>query len=203
MMSNFNYCPICGQKRVIKIKYCPNCDFEFITGKYVKVEDNNSLINIKKVSQKEFVDANNHIRINRNKINYLISKYLHNSLKNQFNENYLEKLENDIVKYISNNLNNEFDESLDTDYLDNIKIILESDDYLNAIENFIQWIDENRSHLPIYILSSYKIPVDENIKNLNSIINLDLITNNKENENFIKLLNHYLLIEKEFQERLI
>lgn len=201
-MSNFNYCPICGQKRVVKSKFCQNCDFEFITGKYVKVEEDDSLINIKKVSQEEFVDANKTIRINRNKLNYLISNYLNNSLKHQFNENYLENLENSVAKYISDNLNNKFNESFDTNCLDTIEIILESEEYLNAREKFIQWIYENRSHMPIFILSNYKLSVDKNIKNLNSIINLEISTN-KENEKFIKLLNSYLLIEKEFQDKLI
>jgi hypothetical protein len=200
-MSKFNYCPICGQKRVIKNKFCQKCNFEFITGKYVKLEEDNSLINIKKVSQEEFIDATKTIKINRNKINYLISNYLYNSLKHQFNGNHLEKLEISIAKYISNNLNNKFNESFDIN-LDTMNTILESDDYLNARKKFIQWIDENRSHLPIFILNNYKLSVDKSIKNLNNIINLDMTTN-KENEKFIKLINSYLLIEKEFQEKLI
>lgn len=198
MMSNFNYCPICGQKRVDDDKFCQNCDFEFITGKYVKLEDD-SVINIKKVSQEEFVDANRIIRLNRDKLNYLISRHL----TNLFDEDYLESLEGKIVNYISNNLNKEFDESFDGDYLKSIEALLDSEDYINPRNKFIQWIDENRTHLPIFILSNYKISVDENINNLNSILNLDIIMDSKEDEKFIKILNRYLLSEKEFQEKLI
>ena len=202
MMSNFKYCPMCGQKRQYNINFCQNCDFKFITGEYVKVEKEDSVINIKKVSQEEFVDANNMIRFNRDKINYLISTYLNNSLTNQFNENCPKNLANDISKYISISLNKEFDGNFDGDYLKSIETILESDDYINSKNRFIQWIDENRTHLPISVLSNYRISIDENIKNLNTILKLD-IPLTKENEKFIKILNFYILNEKELQKILL
>ena len=42
MMSNFKYCPMCGTQREDGSQFCKNCNFEFLVGKYVKLDDEKS-----------------------------------------------------------------------------------------------------------------------------------------------------------------
>ena len=100
MMSKFKYCPMCAEPRADNSKYCSKCNFEFLTGKYVKVQEEEIKIT-EKVSQEEFVESNQLIQDTSLKINVLISKYLNYSLSNQFNEN----LPLSIREYISSCLN--------------------------------------------------------------------------------------------------
>ena len=67
---------------------------------------------------------------------------------------------------------------------------------------FIQWIIENRGHLPGMVLNQYKVPIQMNIDNLKNMISLEL-ANNDENKKFKNLLNDYLNFENEFLENLI
>ncbi len=39
MMSEFKFCPMCGVERKGSEQFCHNCDFEYLTGRYVKSED--------------------------------------------------------------------------------------------------------------------------------------------------------------------
>ncbi len=103
-MSNFKYCPICGTPRDGDGQFCKNCNFEFLVGKYVKVEnknlENDKKIEVEKVSQEEFVESNDNIRVGRDKINHCIVKYLNNELTNQYNEKYGKMIGFDISEYI-------------------------------------------------------------------------------------------------------
>lgn len=38
-MSEFKFCPMCGVERKGSEQFCHNCDFEYLTGRYVKSED--------------------------------------------------------------------------------------------------------------------------------------------------------------------
>ena len=55
MMSNFKYCPMCGTQREDGSQFCKNCNFEFLVGKYVKLDDEKSSqdekIEVEKLSQ--------------------------------------------------------------------------------------------------------------------------------------------------------
>lgn len=39
MVSEFKFCPMCGVERKSSEQFCHNCDFEYLTGRYVKSED--------------------------------------------------------------------------------------------------------------------------------------------------------------------
>ena len=39
MMSEFKFCPMCGVERRDSEQFCHSCDFEYLTGRYVKSED--------------------------------------------------------------------------------------------------------------------------------------------------------------------
>ena len=154
-MSNFKYCPMCGTQREDGSQFCKNCNFEFLVGKYVKLDDENSsqdeIITTEKVSQEEFVESNEMLRQTKKKINCCIAKYLNYELTNQY---------------------------------------------------FIQWIGENRGHLPGMVLNQYKVPIQSNIDSLKDVISLDMVDSD-ENEKFKDLLNEYLKFENEFLENLI
>ena len=131
-----------------------------------------------------------------------MAKYLNNELTNQFGESYSENISFDINEYISSSLNSTFDDILDDNYLENLKIVLEDKNYVDSKNIFIQWIGENRGHLPGMILNQYRIPIQVNIDNLEKILNLDL----EENENNIEFKNSlkkYLEDEKDFLNVLI
>ena len=87
-MSNFKYCPMCGTQREDGSQFCKNCNFEFLVGKYVKLDDENSsqdeIITTEKVSQEEFVESNEMLRQTKKKINCCIAKYLNYELTNQY-----------------------------------------------------------------------------------------------------------------------
>lgn len=38
-MSEFKFCPMCGVERRDSEQFCHNCDFEYLFGSYVKLED--------------------------------------------------------------------------------------------------------------------------------------------------------------------
>ena len=206
MMSNFKYCPMCGTERDNDSQFCKICNFEFLVGKYVKLDEdknsNDAEITVEKVSQEEFVESNEKIRTTRDKINLIVAKYLNNELTNQFGESYSENISFDINEYISSSLNSTFDDILDDDYLENLKIVLEDKNYVDSKNIFIQWIGENRGHLPGMILNQYRIPIQVNIDNLEKILNLDL-EENENNIEFKNLLKKYLEDEKDFLNVLI
>ena len=206
MMSNFKYCPMCGTKRDDESQFCKNCNFEFLVGNYVKLDDENSKnepeINVEKVSQEEFVESNDIIRASNDKINYCIAKYLNNELANQYNENYGEIVGFDISEYISSNLNNAFDDGFENDYLGSIENLINDEKFIDSKDIFIQWIVENRGHLPGMVLNQYKVPIQMNVDNLNNMLSLDFVQSD-ENMKFIGLLKRYLDFENEFLESLI
>ena len=200
MMSNFKYCPMCGTQREGDSQFCKNCNFEFLVGKYVKSEDEKIII--EKVSQEEFVKSNRILRESRDKINYCITKYLNNELTNQFNEKYDEIVGSDISEYISINSNRTFDVSFSDSYIESIDDLVHNEKFINSKNIFLQWIVENRSHLPGIALNQYKDPIQSNVDGLNSILSLELVEND-ENIKFKNLLNEYLDFENEFLENLI
>lgn len=197
MMSKFKYCPMCAEPRADNSKYCSKCNFEFLTGKYVKVQEEEIKIT-EKVSQEEFVESNQLIQDTSLKINVLISKYLNYSLSNQFNEN----LPLSIREYISSCLNSKVPSDFDDNYLQSLDALLNDEGYKNSINLFLQWIDENRSHLPGLVLNQYMIPHQNNVNMIEEILDLEL-EKNEDNELFFDLLNKFLISEKEFIERLI
>ncbi len=205
-MSNFKYCPMCGTPREGDDQFCKNCNFEFLVGEYVKVEnknmENDEKIEVEKVSQEEFVESNDNIRVSRDKINHCIAKYLNNELANQFNEKYGEILGFGISEYISTNLNNPFNDNFGDDELGNIENLLHDEKLIHSKNIFIQWIGENRGHLPGMVLNQYNVPIQTNINNLKNILSLDLVESD-ENNKFKNLLNEYLDFENEFLENLI
>lgn len=204
-MSNFKYCPMCGTRRDDDSQFCKNCNFEFLVGEYVKLEKKSkkdSKLAFEKVSQEEFVESNEYIRLNRDKINYCIANYLNNELKNQYNEKYNEIIGFSLSEYISSNLNNTFDDDFSDDFLENIENLIHDKKFIDSKNIFIIWIGENRGHLPGFVLNQYKLPIQNHIDNLNDIISLDLNLN-CENEKFKNLLNEYLNFENEFLDNLI
>ena len=135
-------------------------------------------------------------------INYCITKYLNNQLNIQYNEKYDEIIGFDISEYISTNLNNPFGDDFSENYLDNFENLIHDEDFINSKNIFIQWIGENRGHLPGMVLDQYKVPIKKNIDILKNIILLDLVESD-ENKKFLDLLNEYLNFENEFMENLI
>ena len=206
MMSNFKYCPMCGTERSGGSQFCKNCNFEFLVGEYVKVENENSKIDheiaVEKVSGEEFVESNDILKQTRDKINYCIAKYLNNELNNQYNENYGEMIKIDISEYISLNSNSAFDDNFGDNYLDAIDNLIHDEKFIDSKNIFIQWIGENRGHLPGMVLNQYKVPIQMNVDNLKNIIALDLNPSD-ENNRFVNILNDYLNFENEFIENLI
>ena len=205
-MSNFKFCPMCGTKREDDSQFCKNCNFEFLVGKYVKVDDekpkNDVEIAVEKVSQEEFVESNDILRETRHKINYCIAKYLNNELKNQFGENYSENIGFSISEYISLNSNNSFDDISDENYLEKIENLIHDESFIDSKNIFIQWIVENRGHLPGMVLNQYNLPIQINITNLKNIISLNLVEND-ENKKFLSLLDDYLDFKNEFLLNLV
>lgn len=202
-MSKFKYCPMCGLERIDNSQNCPNCNFKFLTGKYVKVkEEKVKEIQFEKVSQEEFVEANQLIIDTNLNINTLFAKYLNYSLSNQFNENYGENISIVIREYISTYQNSEVSNKFNENYLDFIGEILKNEDYGKSVNIFLQWIDENRSHLPGFVLNQYMIPHQNNINNIEEILKLNL-EDNDENNLFFDYLKKFLSSEKEFLDRLI
>ena len=205
-MSNFKFCPMCGTKREDDSQFCKNCNFEFLVGKYVRVDDekpkNDVEITVEKVSQEEFVKSNDILRETRHKINYCIAKYLNNELKNQYGENYNENIGFSISEYISLNSNNPFDDISDENYLEKIENLIHDESFIDSKNIFIQWIVENRGHLPGMVLNQYNLPIQINITNLKNIISLNLVEND-ENKKFLSLLNDYLDFENEFLLNLV
>ena len=200
MMSNFKYCPMCGTQREEGSQFCKNCNFEFLTGNYVKVNDVE--ITVEKVSQEEFVKSNDILRESRDKINYCIAKYLNNELINQYNEKYGEIIDLDISEYISSNLNNAFANDFNEEYIVTFEKLVFDNEFIDSKNIFIQWIGENRSHLPGVALDQYKIPIQSNVNNLKKLLSLNLAESD-ENKKFLNLLNEYLNFENEFLENLI
>ena len=205
-MSNFKFCPMCGTKREDDSQFCKNCNFEFLVGKYVRVDDekpkNDVEITVEKVSQEEFVKSNDILRETRHKINYCIAKYLNNELKNQYGENYNENIGFSITEYISLNSNNPFDDISDENYLEKIENLIHDESFIDSKNIFIQWIVENRGHLPGMVLNQYNLPIQINITNLKSIISLNIVEND-ENKKFLSLLEDYLDFENEFLLNLV
>ena len=205
-MSNFKFCPMCGTKREDDSQFCKNCNFEFLVGKYVMVDDekpkNDVEITVEKVSQEEFVKSNDILRETRHKINYCIAKYLNNELKNQYGENYNENIGFSITEYISLNSNNPFDDISDENYLEKIENLIHDESFIDSKNIFIQWIVENRGHLPGMVLNQYNLPIQINITNLKNIISLNLVEND-ENKKFLSLLEDYLDFENEFLLNLV
>ncbi|MBQ2961743.1 hypothetical protein [Methanobrevibacter sp.] len=197
---------MCGTPRDDDAQFCKNCNFEFLVGKYVKVEDekyaDDSKITVEKVSQEEFVESNDILRQTKDKINYSIAKYLNNELTNQFNGKYDKNIDIGISEYISSSLNNSFDDSFEKNDLENIENLLHDEKFMESKNIFIQWIVENRGHLPGMVLNQYKIPIQGNVGNLKKILSLDLAPSD-ENEKFKNLLNDYLNFENEFLDNLI
>ena len=159
MMSNFKYCPMCGTKRDDDSGFCKNCNFEFLVGKYVKLDDekthDDEKIAVEKISGEEFVESNDILRQTRDKINHCVAKYLNNELKNQYNEEYSKIIDFGITEYISSNLNSTFEINFSDDDLQNIENLLHDEKFIGSKNIFIQWVGENRGHLPGMVLNQY------------------------------------------------
>ena len=191
---------MCGEKRIENSNFCPNCNFEFLTGEYIKVEVEE--ITVEKVSPEDFVKANESMQETSLKINTLISKYLNYALTNQFNESYDEKIPLLIKGYIISNLNSEVSADFNDNFLESLKALLNDEKYIDSKTTFLQWIAENRSHLPGIALNQYLIPHQESANMIEEILDLDL-ADSEENRLFIELLNEFLNSEKEFIEGLL
>lgn len=207
MMADFKYCPMCGTKRDDDGQFCKNCNFEFLVGKYVKVDDekpveDEKINNVEKVSQEEFVESNDILKQTRDKISHCIAKYLNNELINQYNGKYDENISFELSEYISSNLNSPIDDDFGDNYLEAIDNLVNDEKFTESKNIFIQWIIENRGHLPGMVLNQYNVPIQMNIDNLKNILSLDLVESD-ENKKFDNLLNDYLNFEKEFLENLI
>lgn len=203
-MSNFKYCPICGEERIDKSQFCHNCDFEFLKGKYIKLDGEKSKKELKKKSKKpvekispeEFVEANENIKSTHNKINLCIYSYLNSLPKTQLNGLDIETLFLDL------------DESNDTDsndlkeIMENIEKFAGDDEFLLSKINFINWIDDNRGHFPGFVLNQYRAPLLADVNSIETVVAWD-IEENELNSQFKKLLADYLEKEKEFLNRLI
>ena len=180
MMSNFKYCPMCGTQREDGSQFCKNCNFEFLVGKYVKLDDENSsqdeIITTEKVSQEEFVESNEMLRQTKKKINCCIA--------------------------ISHSSDSSFDDIFEKEYLEKFENLIHDEKFVDSKNIFIQWIGENRGHLPGMVLNQYKVPIQSNIDSLKDVISLDMVDSD-ENEKFKDLLNEYLKFENEFLENLI
>ena len=159
-------------------------------------------ITVEKVSQEEFVKSNDILRESRDKINYCIAKYLNNELINQYNGKYDENISFELSEYISSNLNSPIDDDFGDNYLEAIDNLVNDEKFTESKNIFIQWIIENRGHLPGMVLNQYNVPIQMNIDNLKNILSLDLVESD-ENKKFDNLLNDYLNFEKEFLENLI
>ena len=206
MMSNFKYCPMCGTKRDDDSGFCKNCDFEFLVGKYVKLDDekthDDEKIAVEKISGEEFVESNDILRQTRDKINHCIAKYLNNELNNQYNEKYSKIIDFGITEYISSNLNSTFEINFSDDDLQNIENLLHDEKFIDSKNIFIQWVGENRGHLPGMVLNQYSVPIQFNIDIIKKMISLEL-DDNDDNRKFKNLLDDYLNFENEFLENLI
>jgi len=206
MMSNFRYCPMCGTQREDGSQFCKNCNFEFLVGKYVKLDDEKSSqdekIVVEKVSQEEFVESNEMLRQTKKKINCCIAKYLNYELTNQYNETYEENINITITEYISHSSDSSFDDIFEKEYLEKFENLIHDEKFVDSKNIFIQWIGENRGHLPGMVLNQYKVPIQSNIDSLKNVISLDMVDSD-ENEKFKDLLNEYLKFENEFLENLI
>ena len=222
-MSEFKFCPMCGVERKGSEQFCHSCDFEYLTGRYVKSEDgaqkltnssegaqgimksqvNNSesKIDVQLVSQEEFAEANDLIKSRSAEINESIDKCLN---KLAFD------LENDIDL---KNSNSDFDKSIfssenlniptingDVEFSDLIEDIdCCNEDFLNAQNTFSNWIVYNQSHLPGFIINKYKEPVIANINRLTMIIDsLESVENYDGLDRFLDILNDYLNNQESF-----
>ena len=197
---------MCGTKRDDDSGFCKNCDFEFLVGKYVKLDDektqDDKKIAVEKISGEEFVESNDILRQTRDKINHCVAKYLNNELKNQYNEEYSKIIDFGISEYISSNLNSTFEVNFLDDDLQNIENLLHDEKFIGSKNIFIQWVGENRGHLPGMVLNQYRVPIQFNIEIIKKMISLEL-DDNDDNRKFKNLLDDYLNFENEFLENLI
>ena len=142
------------------------------------------------------------LRQTKNKINCCIAKYLNYELTNQYNETYEENINIGIMEYISHSSNSSFSDIFEKEYLEKFENLIHDEKFVDSKNIFIQWIGENRGHLPGMVLNQYKVPIQSNIDSLKNVISLDMVDSD-ENEKFKNLLNEYLDFEKEFLENLI
>ena len=164
--------------------------------------ENDEKIEVEKVSQEEFVESNDNIRFGRDKINHCIAKYLNNELTIQYTDKYSEMVGFDTSEYTSLNSKKQFNDNLDGDALMNFENLLHDDELIDSKNIFIQWIGENRGHLPGMVLNQYRVPIQTNVNNIKNMLSLDLAQTD-DNEKFKDLLNEYLNFENEFLEKLI
>ena len=108
----------------------------------------------------------------------------------------------DTSEYTSLNSKKQFNDNLDGDALMNFENLLHDDELIDSKNIFIQWIGENRGHLPGMVLNQYRVPIQTNVNNIKSMLSLDLAQTD-DNEKFKDLLNEYLNFENEFLEKLI
>ena len=197
---------MCGTKRDDDSGFCKNCNFEFLVGKYVKLDDekthDDEKIAVEKISGEEFVESNDILRQTRDKINHCIAKYLNNELNNQYTEKYNKIIDFGITEYISSNLNSTFELKFSDDDLQNIENLLHDEKFIGSKNIFIQWVGENRGHLPGMVLNQYRVPIQFNIDIIKKMISLEL-DDNDDNRKFKNLLDDYLNFENEFLENLI
>ena len=155
-----------------------------------------------KVSQEEFVESNDMLRQTKDKINCCIAKYLNYELTNQYNETYEENINISISEYTYHSSDSTFPDIFEKEYLEKFENLIHDEKFIDSKNIFIQWIGENRGHLPGMVLNQYKVPIQSNIDSLKNVISLDLVDSD-ENEKFKDLLNEYLDFENEFIENLI
>ena len=218
MMSEFKFCPMCGEKRNGREQFCHTCNFEYLTGTYVKSDDSQNIINsddsqnminsndgssqkkidVQLVSHEEFAEANDLIKSMDAKINESIDKCLNKILFDLENDSSLKKsnfnLELRISSHENSNISTINENFKDLDFIDLVENIdFPNEDFLNAQKTFSDWIAYNQSHLPGFIIVKYKEPVLANIDGLTLIIgSLETIECYDGLDRFLEVLNDFL-----------
>ena len=205
MMSEFKFCPMCGVERRAGEEFCRSCDFEYLTGTYVKREDDSEeKIDVRLVSQEEFAEANDLIKSMSDEINESIDKCLNKIVFDLENDSILVNLNSGFDAYVLSsadlNVSSTLDDLADADFSHLVDDIdCGNEEFLKAQKTFSDWIVYNQSHLPGFIINKYKEPAAANISRLNLIISsLESIEDYDGLDSFLKVLNDYLHNQESF-----
>ena len=197
MMSEFKFCPMCGVERKGSEQFCHNCDFEYLTGRYVKSEDGAQNLSYS-------IDDDQNLAYSGDGAQDIIKSEVNNSEK-KIDVQLVSQEEfaaaNDLIKSLSAEINESIDKCLNKLAFD-----LENDiDLKNSNSDFDKSIfsSENLNiptiNLPGFIINKYKEPVIANINRLNLIIeSLGSIENYEGLDRFLDILKDYLNNQESF-----
>ena len=213
MMSEFKFCPMCGVERKGSEQFCHNCDFEYLTGRYVKSEDGAQNLSYSIDDDQNLAYSGDGAQdIIKSEVNnsekkidvqlvsqeeFAAANDLIKSLSAEINESIdkcLNKLAFDLENDIDlKNSNSDFDKSIFSSENLNIPTINGDVEFSDLIEVY------NQSHLPGFIINKYKEPVIANINRLNLIIeSLGSIENYEGLDRFLDILKDYLNNQESF-----